>query len=144
MTDCISRLPENVLPSLCAPPPSPPPPLSSVSLFFICPPPYCFWRGPSRFGTVTAARFPSLHLSPSLAPIFCIMEVLLRKTRRNSTQRYAVTHKALEKVLLGMEQMPDISFTFLFIHLYLSISPLAFVSWVDMTMNNLLLLKETT
>lgn len=54
------------------------------------------------------------------------------------------TH-SLRKVLLGMEQMPDISFIFFFIHLYLPIYPLAlFVSWVDFTMNNLLLLKETT
>lgn len=38
-----------------------------------------------------------------------------------------------------------IIFTFLFIHLYLSIYLLAFVSWVDISlMNNLLLLKETT
>lgn len=38
-----------------------------------------------------------------------------------------------------------IIFTFLFIHLYLSIYPSAFVSWADISlMNNLLLLKETT
>lgn len=83
---CTLRIYFDLLPSLCASPPLFP------SLFFICPPPCCLWHGPSHFGTIPAARFPSLHLSPSLAAIFCIVQVLLRKTRRISTQGYTVTH----------------------------------------------------
>lgn len=103
------------------------PSVSQSSLFAHLP--AVSWRGPSLFGTVPAARFPSLHLSPSLAPIFCIVETLLRKARRNSTQGFAVTHthtRCAQNVACHEIDAGYIIFTLLFIHLYLSVYPLAF------------------
>lgn len=65
--------------------------LPSISCSFVWPPPCCLWQGPSQSGMVPAARFPSPHLSPSLAQIFCIVEAPLRKTCPNSTQRCSLT-----------------------------------------------------
>lgn len=119
---------------------------------FICPPPRCLWLGPSWFGTIPAARFPSLHLSPSLAPIFCIVEVLLRKTRRNSTQ--GSTHPHTRSAHTHTHTQPEtkcwsrhrIYHFYLFIYSSLSVHlSIGFVSWADISLiNYLLLLKETT
>lgn len=131
--------------------------LPSISCSFVWPPPCCLWQGPSQSGMVPAARFPSPHLSPSLAQIFCIVEAPLRKTCPNSTQRCSLTRPHTHthcsfrhtittwtKCCSARNRQVDISFLsfYLFISICPSI-PWLFVSWAEISLlNNLVLLKR--
>lgn len=111
---------------------------------FICSLPCCFWLTPSQFGMAQSAKFPGLHLLPSL--IFWTAGVFFRKSHRNFLPRiHWLEHKHVGKHIPALYGANTETYNFyFFIYSYKDLfSYVFFLSWVEIIpMNNLKLLKE--